>query len=169
VITYLTQIIDGAVGVADLGDGSYRVDFDGTGSRLATDAETLAAAQANHIEYLRAECEKSIVAGAQSDALGGPHRYPTDLKNQSNIMAQALRAQIFGAAKAPYKFLCADAHGVWARREHTAAQMIEAGSDVADHVINNQNQYELLSNQVKAITLSDGLETALTAISAITW
>jgi hypothetical protein len=40
-LTRLSEQIPGCVGAADNGDGTYRLDFEGLPSRLATDAEVL--------------------------------------------------------------------------------------------------------------------------------
>ncbi len=60
-IQFPTQIA-GCIGAANNGDGTYRLDFaDGT-SRLATAAEVLAAAKAQRIEQINAECRSRLIA-----------------------------------------------------------------------------------------------------------
>ena len=51
----------GAMGVADNGDGTYRLDFVAS-SRLATQTEILAATKAQRITTINAECRARLLA-----------------------------------------------------------------------------------------------------------
>ena len=62
ITTYLVQMIDGAVGAADYGDGTYRIDLDDGTSRAATAAEILAAYKARRIADLNLECKTRLIA-----------------------------------------------------------------------------------------------------------
>lgn len=59
---YLAQMIAGAVGAADLGGGTYRVDLDDGTSRAATAAEILAAYKARKIQTLNLDCKTRLIA-----------------------------------------------------------------------------------------------------------
>jgi hypothetical protein len=61
-IANLTELIGGCVGVSDLGNGRFEVAFaDGT-TRLATDAEVLAAAQAAKRTAIKTAARQTILA-----------------------------------------------------------------------------------------------------------
>lgn len=67
-------------------------------------------------------CEATITAGFQSDALGAPHQYSSQLDDQLNLTGAILRG-----LDMPYA--CRDAQGVKAFRLHTAAQLRQVGDD----------------------------------------
>ena len=54
--------IPGVAGAAGNGDGTYRLDLAAGGSRQATAAEVLAAAQAQRIAQINAECRARLIA-----------------------------------------------------------------------------------------------------------
>ena len=54
--------IPGVAGAAGNGDGTYRLDLLAGGSRQATAAEVLAAAQAQRIAQINAECRARLIA-----------------------------------------------------------------------------------------------------------
>jgi hypothetical protein len=62
IVVYLSQMIAGAVGAADYGDGTYRIDLDDGSSRAATAAEILAAYKARRIADLNLECKTRLIA-----------------------------------------------------------------------------------------------------------
>lgn len=58
----LIDAVQGSIGAADNGDGTYRLDLaDGT-SRMATVAEVLTAAKAARIDAINAECRSRLLA-----------------------------------------------------------------------------------------------------------
>lgn len=59
---YLAQMIPGAVGAADLGGGTYRVDLDDGTSRAATAGEILAAHKARKLQAINLECRTRLIA-----------------------------------------------------------------------------------------------------------
>lgn len=61
VIVHLPAAVQGCIGAADNGDGSYRLDFSGS-SRAATAAEILAATKAVRIDAINAECRARLIA-----------------------------------------------------------------------------------------------------------
>jgi hypothetical protein len=80
---------------------------------------------------------ESITGGFVSSALGSPHSYPTSRDWQSNLSSSVLSGQVHkDEAGWTTLFPCTDAAGQWAYREHTAAQIMQVGSEFKDHVIN---------------------------------
>ena len=59
--TSLAALVEGCDGAAAYGDGSYRLDF-GPVTRLATQAEILAATKANRITEINTECRARLLA-----------------------------------------------------------------------------------------------------------
>jgi hypothetical protein len=93
-------------------------------------------------EAMRQACWAAIQTGVVCDALGPPYTYPTEIEDQQNLSATVLAAQINGQAGEPYKFWCADSGGAWARRPHTADQILAVGEAVRAHVVTHQEHYE---------------------------
>lgn len=128
-----------------------------------TDAELLAAAQAERIGALTAACAAAITAGFTSSALGSPYTYGSTLTDQSNLQASVLRSlmpSLPGGWTTPFK--CADAAGAWALREHTAAQIQQAGEDGMAMVVAAQQKLATLSAEVAAAT-------TVAAVQAVAW
>jgi len=113
------------------------------------------------------DCRDAITAGRVCNTLGTDHTYPTSERDQANLAAQVLAAQINGASGEPYKFWCADPQGAWARRPHTAAQILAVGEAVRKHVTACQDQYEALTQQLDALAAST--TTTKADIAAVTW
>lgn len=84
------------------------------------------------------KCSMAIAAGVTVSGF----TYPTTATDQANLSSTILAAQIHGDAAGPFKFWCADNSGAWARREHTAAQIISVGDAVRAHVVAQQDKYE---------------------------
>jgi hypothetical protein len=112
-------------------------------------------------EVMKAACSAAIQAGIVCNALGADHEYPTTLTDQQNLAATVLAAQVNGAAGEPYKFWCADSGGAWARRPHTAAQILAVGEAVRAHVVAQQEHYEQKLIEIDQATAE--------TISTITW
>lgn len=108
-------------------------DFDSTGvlTSIAPSANVLLAqAQFDQIRSLSASCAAQIYAGFSSAALGTPHTYPTNDKDQVNLSASVTASLVPNLpANWTTDFWCADGAGVWALRPHTAAQIQQAGMD----------------------------------------
>jgi hypothetical protein len=102
-----------ATGVSDNADGTYRLDFQDGSSRLATDAEILAATQAVTIAANQAEAKRRIHA-----------RFPAEV--QTNILA---------GQDPDLHDACWGANGWVALHraaENAAAALIEAATTVAE-------------------------------------
>lgn len=74
------------------------------------------------VQSINRACEAAITAGFQSDALGAPHHYTSQLDDQLNLSGAIMRG-----LDMPYA--CRDAQGVKAFRLHTAAQLRQVGDD----------------------------------------
>lgn len=125
-----------------------------------TVAEKLNAAQSAKIAEINAACESAIVSGFTSDALGSTHTYRSRRDDQINLMGAAQS----GAAT---KFKCADSSGVWALRDHTAAQIKQVFADGVARKLALIEQSNALTDQVDAITSDHA--TPIAAVKAITW
>lgn len=125
-----------------------------------TTAELLAQAKTDKLKELHDSCANAISSGMQSMVLGASYTYPTTPRDQSNLAALVLNAQVQGAAYSA-KFWCADGAGVWARRVHTAAQFIQLGQEMTTHVQTQQDHYEVLICQVATNTKAK--------VAAIVW
>jgi hypothetical protein len=130
-------------------------------SALPTLEELLAAARTIKKADISRACSVAISAGIASSALDALHTYPTTFVDQHNIIALVLDAQVVGPTYQA-KFWCADAAGVWARRLHTADQLIQLGQEMAVHVQTQQDHYELLLDQIAAAQTAEEIE-------AVTW
>jgi len=120
-----------------------------------------AAKQAELQESARA----AILAGVTSDALGALHTYPTSETDQLNMAGLAIKAENAertGDLAWRCKFWCADEAGQWARREHTAAQIIQIGESVIAHVQAAQDRYEQLLTAVASADSAAG-------VAAVSW
>lgn len=116
-------------------------------------AEQLAGAKSARIAWLNSDCAQAIVSGFQSSALGEPHTYPSHPTDQQNLSAAVTASQlpVFSANKDwRVPFPCADAQHVWARREHTAAQIQQVGMDAFAAVAARLQQKDALVLKVQA-------------------
>lgn len=87
-----------------------------------TAAELADSTHARQTKAINQACEAAITAGFQSDALGAPHQYSSQLDDQLNLTGAILRG-----LDMPYA--CRDEQGVKAFRLHTAAQLRQVGDD----------------------------------------
>jgi hypothetical protein len=123
----------------------------------------LVSAQAMQANTLSSACAAAIVAGFTSSALGSPHTYPSQEKDQLNLTAS------YASSLAPNlpagwitPFWCADATGNWAWTSHTAAQIQQVGTDGNAAVLACQSQNATLQAQVAAATTVD-------AVAQVVW
>ena len=89
-ITIPRFAIDGVIGAADNGDGTYRLDFSASDSRLATADEIRAAKIATVTDEIKADRDRRKSLGCTV----GPHRFHSD--DASRI--QQLGLVMFGAS-----------------------------------------------------------------------
>ncbi|MBD9362896.1 DUF4376 domain-containing protein [Methylomonas fluvii] len=121
--------------------------------------------RADKSRELRSAAQSAIIGGKQSNALGAMHTYPTTKDDQAFLTARYSKAVALGAAGEPYKFMCADAEGVWSRREHTAEQIIAVALAVEGHITDQLNKLDQLIADLSAAEDAEDLE----AIEAIVW
>lgn len=112
---------------------------------------------AKHLE-LNAACQSQIYSGYESAALGAPHHYPANDKDQSNMIA-SVTSSLYPGLPAEWvtPFWCADGSGVWAYRPHTAAQIQQAGADGKAAILAALSKNAVLQARVAAATTIDEL------------
>ena len=77
--------------------------------------------------------------------------YPTTRDDQADINGLHAGAKELGAAGEPYRFMCRDVQGIWARRDHTAAQITDAALAVFEHVRTTKNRLDEKIAEVEAV------------------
>ncbi len=121
------------------------------GAWVLNEAEELAAARQSRALQLAQACQNQIYAGFESSALGQPHQYPAQDKDQQNLTASVLDSTVPGLPpdwETP--FWCADAAGVWDFRLHTAAQIQQVGRDGKQRILACLAHNKTLADQVMA-------------------
>ena len=117
---------------------------------------SLAGAQAAQSALIDAACSSAITSGFQSSALGAVYTYPSQITDQINMLGSVQDAAVNSATQG-YKtqFSCMDANGVWAYRDHTAAQMIKVGQDGKAAILALRQKAAALKTQIaNAATIS---------------
>ena len=120
---------------------------------FATETELPTLAQCRHRKTaaLRAACQQEIRSGYDSAALGASFTYPADEIDQRNMIAAVLASLLPGLpAEWATPFWCADQDGLWAMRDHTAAQIQRAGADGKSVVVAAQQKLARLLEYVAA-------------------
>jgi len=90
---------------------------------------TLEQIKAAKLAEISAACAAEIVGGFSSSALGALYAYPSQVTDQSNLMAAVLSSLSAPAEGWETPVWCTDAQGVGAYRQHTAAQVQAVGND----------------------------------------
>lgn len=108
------------------------------------------------IARMNLACGQSIIAGFLSSALGTPHTYPSDRDSQANLQGQVARSQIIPSA-APFRFMCMDSGGVWARREHSADQIVQVGEALGEWVISRLDRRDAKLIEIAASSNPDSV------------
>ncbi|BBA36630.1 uncharacterized protein sS8_4701 [Methylocaldum marinum] len=137
-----------------------RIVADDNGDPIAVDPPppSLDQVKARKKHVMEKACSAAIEAGIVCNGLGSDHTYPTRLIDQQNMTGQYVTAQTYGTAKAPYKFWCADGEGTWARREHSAEQIITVGDAVIAHVRATHDHYEDKLAEIGNATTAEEVE-----------
>lgn len=99
------------------------------------------------ITRIKSECDAHIVGGIDV----GEFNYPTTRYDQADISFLFARSQALGVGGEPYKFMCVDAQGIWARRDHTASQIQSLGLAVSQHVIDAKDKFDIKLAAIEAI------------------
>jgi len=121
-------------------------------------AELSASAHARQTTAINRACEAAITAGFQSDALGAPYFYTSQLDDQLNLTGAVLRG-----LDMPYA--CRDEQGVKEFRLHTAEQLRQVGDDFTLYKLQLLQHANALKQQLD-IALEAG---DLAALEAISW
>lgn len=150
--------IQESVGVAQLVDGTYRVDFAGY-SREVTTEELLQAARLAKIAELKQACTTAIQSGFTSSALGTSHIYDSELPTDQTNIIGAMVASLSGAS---IPFTCTDSNGYKEQRLHTSAQLQQVFQAGMQHIVTNKSQYDILKKQVEQATTVE-------AVNGINW
>ncbi len=130
---------------------------------LVVAATAIDAARQKRIAALTRECAARIVGGFASSALGAPHTYPSDIKDQINLMGSVTDSIMPGPpANWETPFWCRDVGGAWNWKMHNAAQIQQAGRDGKSHVVTCQTTLATLNAQIAAAK-------TLAAVNAIDW
>jgi len=124
-----------------------------------TELPTLAQCRHRKAAALRAACQQEIRSGYGSAALGAPFTYPAGEIDQRNMIAAVVASLLPGLpAQWTTPFWCADEGGVWAMRDHTAAQIQRAGADGKSVVVAAQRKLARLLEQVAAANIRTDLD-----------
>lgn len=120
-------------------------------------------AREQRVSLLTAICAAKIIGGFQSDALGEQHTYPSDMKDQINLMGSVTDSIMPGLpADWQTPFWCRDEAGTWGWKMHNASQIQQAGRDGKLHVVTCQTTLATLSAQIDAAK-------TVAAVNAINW
>ena len=110
-----------------------RIVSDANGYPVAVDPAsllTLGELKSAHIAALSAACSAHINAGFESSALGSPHTYPANARDQMNLVASVVASMLPGTpAEWTTPFWCKDSLGTWGFIPHSAAQIQQVGAD----------------------------------------
>lgn len=117
-------------------------------------AEALASARAVQLPLISAACQACIYEGFTSSALGAAYHYPAKDKDQTNLAARVI-SSFYPNLPAGWTtaFICADSNGVWAYRQHTAAQIQQVGLDADTYIGGALLKNNQLAAQVNAATI----------------
>ena len=127
-------------------------------------AAELAGAKRNKIDDINRLCTEQIYAGFTSSALGTPHLYPAQDKDQMNLQASILASALPNTpANWTTPFWCQDvATGTWNFTPHTIAQIQQVGLDGKNAISAALIKNATLSSQVTATQ-------TLAGVSSINW
>lgn len=127
-----------------------------------SDPRTLDQARADKAAELSTACATHILGGFVSSALGAAYTYPSTILDQHNLNGLVTRSLYPGnPAGWIEKFWCADAAGVWARRDHTAAQLQQVGDEAIVRITTAQAKCDSKIAQANAATFEQ--------LATLTW
>lgn len=130
---------------------------------LVIGESALYVARRQRINALSADCGKEIIGGFRSDALGPVHTYPSDIKDQLNLMGSVTDSIVPGLPEDwETPFWVCDEAGLWAYKMHDAAQIQQAGRDGKAHVVRLQSKLQHLTADIEAAQTEE-------AVAAIKW
>ncbi|OVE88016.1 hypothetical protein B7W89_19025 [Agrobacterium tumefaciens] len=130
---------------------------------LIVASNALDAARQRRIAGLSGACEQMIISGFTSSALGAVHNYPSNIKDQLNLMGSVTDSIVPGLSEDwETPFWVRDTDGQWSWKMHTAAQIQQAGRDGKAHVVHGQTTLASLTALVLAAETQE-------AVEAIVW
>lgn len=130
---------------------------------LIVASNALEAARQRRVAELSTACERAIIGGFTSSALGQLHTYPSNLKDQLNLMGSVTDSIVPGLPENwQTPFWVRDASDSWSWKMHTAAQIQQAGRDGKKHVVQAQTA---LANLTALVLAAETQE----AVAAIVW
>ncbi len=130
---------------------------------LSVASSALDAARQKRSAALSLTCAEKIIGGFTSSALGSEHHYPSEIKDQINLMGSVTDSIMPGLPsgwKTP--FWCRDSDGAWSYKMHDASQIQQAGRDGKAHVVNCQTTLETLNGKIASAK-------TVAAVNAISW
>lgn len=110
----------------------------------------IAKAQTEVAERIEIQFKTALTEPVSSSALGAPHTYQAD-ESARNFLNNLVT---FGTGG---RFACVDAVGVVERRQHTAEQLLQVGSDMRAAIETKFDHYESLLEQTAAATTESQL------------
>lgn len=130
---------------------------------LVIGSGALDAARQKRSAALMITCGARIIGGFSSAALGSAHHYPSEMKDQINLMGSvtdSIMPDIPTDWQTP--FWCQDASGAWSWQMHNTVQIQQAGRDGKAHVVSCQTTLATLNAQIAAAK-------TVAAVNAISW
>lgn len=132
------------------------------GSPAWQDMRTLDQARVDKAAELSTACATHILGGFVSSALGATYTYPSTILDQHNLNGLVTRSLYPGNPSTwVEKFWCADVAGVWARRDHTAAQLQQVGDEAIVRITAAQAKCDSKIAQANAATFEQ--------LATLTW
>lgn len=124
----------------------------------------LALTQASQSAMVTAACAAAVTAGQTSSALGSTYTYPTDVIGQINLQGAYSLSQVStNPTDWTIGLTCQDSKGVWAMRQHTAAQTQKAAQDVAAAIYALRQKNATLQTEIYSSTAT------IASVEAVTW
>ena len=155
----LGQRMDLAVALAQIAREALPAAADNLVFTTEAELPTLGQCRNRKTAALRAACQQEIREGYGSDALGASYTYPAGEIDQRNTIAAVVASLLPGLPTDwTTPVWCADAGGVWAMRDHTAAQIQRAGADGKSAIVAAQRKLARLLDQVSAATTRADLD-----------
>lgn len=118
--------------------------------KIAVDTRSLEEIRKAKAEEVNQACHAQILAGFTSNALDASHLYPTKPQDQANLLAAVTDAMLNSVGDHNWTTLlwCADVHGLWDMRSHTAAQIKQVFKDSKAAILDAQITNAGLQKQI---------------------
>ena len=113
---------------------------------------------AQKYQEINGACEREIIGGFWTQALGEPHFYASALEDQLNLVGVITRAL-------PAPVACQDERGLREFREHTLEQLTQVSNTFCDYRLAAQQQADRLKKALAAARLAEDIK----ALEALSW